>query len=69
MIVRVYNGEQESPEALLAECNLHECFPADSRDSAGRSAFLSALDALIEHGRVIICEGDKTNAFLFVRHY
>lgn len=51
MIVKIFDYDPVNGEVFRAECDLHECFPDDSRDVVGNSEFLIALGELQRSGR------------------
>ncbi len=57
MQVKIYDVDSQGNEAFRAQCDLHDCFPDDSRDENGNSEFLAALNELTRSGRVWIGGG------------
>jgi hypothetical protein len=51
MIVKIFDYDPVAGEVFRAQCDLHECFPDDSRDPNGVSEFLVALGELNRSGR------------------
>lgn len=51
MMVRIIDIANDGTETERSVCDLHECFPNDSRDCNGTSEFLVALRELQSTGR------------------